>query len=446
MTASRERRAAGVCATLVLFTVLAGDFWRNTISWYGFGAVAGLLLIASVVLLVRSRPSVRFWKLPVPLIGFLLLATASIAWSEYRGVTIMGAGLQWATTAGALFLALALTWSEFVAALHRALRAILGLSLLFELVVSVFVRQPVLPFFTDYGDRKIPKAFYWSRDLLFEGGRIQGIVGNANLLAMIALLGLIVFGVRLAAAEHRRRSDWAWIAVAVLTLGLTRSSTVIAATVLTGMVLALALVARRLTPRGRIIVLACVAVVAVAGAAALLSAAPEVLGFFGKSLDLTGRVDIWAAVSNLAAQRPVFGWGWSSYWAPWVEPFSGLAVRCGVEYLQAHNAYLDVWFQLGLVGAALFIGLVVSTVARAWWAAIDRPQRTPGEPLPYSALDLLPLLVMAALVAQSLTESRLLIESGWVLLVTMAVATKLGTARSESVSSATRPYSPSLVD
>jgi exopolysaccharide production protein ExoQ len=446
MTGSRDRAGAGVCATLVLFTVLAGDFWRNTLSWYGFGVVAAGLLVWSVVLLVRSRPRVRFWKLPVPLIGFLLFATASLAWSRYQGVTVLGVGLQWATTAGALFLALALTWREFVAALHRAIRVILGLSLVFELVVSVFVRQPLLPFFTDYGDRDIPKAFYWSRNLLFEGGRIQGIVGNANLLGMVALLGLIVFGVRLAALEHRRRRDWAWILVAVATLLLTTSSTVLIATAVTAVVLVLALVARRLTPRGRVGLLVGIAVSALVSGATLASFAPRVLGVFGKGWDLTGRTDIWAAVIDLAVQRPVLGWGWSSYWAPWVEPFSGLAVRNGVEYLQAHNAYLDVWFQLGLVGAALFVCLVVSTVARAWWAAIDRPQRTPGHPLPFSALDLLPLLVMAALVAQSLTESRLLIEGGWVLLVTMAVATKVGTARSESVSSAARPYSPALVD
>ena len=131
MTGSRERAAAAVCATLVLFTVLAGDFWRNTLSWYGFGVVAAGLLVWSVVLLVRSRPRVRFWKLPVPLIGFLLFATASLAWSQYQGVTALGVGLQWATTAGALFLALALTWREFVDALHRAIRVILGLSLVF---------------------------------------------------------------------------------------------------------------------------------------------------------------------------------------------------------------------------------------------------------------------------------------------------------------------------
>ena len=74
------------------------------------------------------------------------------------------------------------------------------------------------------------------------------------------------------------------------------------------------------------------------------------LGLFGKSDDLTGRLDIWNAVIGLAAQRPWFGWGWVGYWPPWVEPFDGLAVRNGVEYLQAHNAWLDVWLQLGIVG------------------------------------------------------------------------------------------------
>jgi len=446
MTGSRDRRAAGACAALVLFTVLAGDFWRNTISWYGFAAVTAALFVWTLVLLVRSRPRVRFWKLPVPLIGFLLLATLSLAWSRYPGVTAAGVGIQWATTVGALFLALALTWREFVLALDRALRAVLGLSLLFELVVSVFVRRPVLPFFTDYGDAKIPDAYYWSRDLLFEGGRIQGVVGNANLLGMIALLAIIVFGVQLASVERARRRDWIWPAVAVAVLVLTRSSTVLVAGVATVVVLLLALLARRLAPRGRVVLLAVVAAAAVGAGAVLVTAAPAILALLGKSPDLTGRVDIWRAVTDLAVQRPLLGWGWSSYWAPWVEPFSGLAVRNGVEYLQAHNAYLDVWFQLGVFGAALFIGLVLSTVARAWWAAIDRPQRVPGEPLPYSAFDLLPLLVMTALVAQSFAESRMLVEGGWVLLVTMAVATKLGTARSESVSSAARPYSPALVD
>ena len=54
-------------ATLVLFTGLAGDFWRNLLSWYGFGAVVLLILSGSIVLLVRGRGAVRLSRMPYPL-------------------------------------------------------------------------------------------------------------------------------------------------------------------------------------------------------------------------------------------------------------------------------------------------------------------------------------------------------------------------------------------
>jgi O-antigen ligase len=120
----------------------------------------------------------------------------------------------------------------------------------------------------------------------------------------------------------------------------------------------------------------------------------------------------------------VFGWGWVSYWAPWVEPFTTLAVRKGVTYLQAHNAWLDVWFQLGVVGLVIFILLVVTTLKRSWFLAVDRPRVALVDDLPYTALTLLPLLLIAALIAQSAAESRMLVEAGWMILVVVSVKTK----------------------
>ena len=85
----------------------------------------------------------------------------------------------------------------------------LGLSLVFELWVSLFVRAPILPgFVVEKADDPIE---YWSRNNLFEGGRLQGIMGNANLLGPIALLAIIVFAIRFAAGAPRRgaaRSAW----------------------------------------------------------------------------------------------------------------------------------------------------------------------------------------------------------------------------------------------
>jgi O-antigen ligase len=107
----------------------------------------------------------------------------------------------------------------------------------------------------------------------------------------------------------------------------------------------------------------------------------------------------------------VLGWGWVGYWPPWVAPFNRLIVRGGVQYLQAHNAYLDIAFQVGIPGLLAFVVVVGSLVYRSLRLAIaPRP------------LALLPLLLTVALLTQALAESRLLIEGNWALLVMLSVA------------------------
>jgi len=147
------------------------------------------------------------------------------------------------------------------------------------------------------------------------------------------------------------------------------------------------------------------------------------LALVGRSDDLTGRLDIWSAVVELAQQRPWFGWGWVSYWAPWVEPFDDLVVIRGVTYLQAHNAWLDVWLQLGIVGLVLVSVLVLATTVRTVSWAVNFPR---GDVVDPAALRLAPVLVLAMLLVHSLAESRLLIEAGLLLLVWMWTGAPLG--------------------
>jgi len=424
MSAVRSRFVVRTFATLVLFTVLAGQFWRNLGGWWGFGAIAVVVVIGSAVGLIREKPDWKWRRFPKALIIFMVIATLSIAWSFYPGASALGVGLQWGTTLAALYVALVLTWAELLRTFSNALRFILALSLLFELFVGGVLQRAVLPFFVDYGTDTVPQAFYWSRGLLLSGGPIEGIVANRNLLGFLALLAVIVFAVQLAAKTVRRGWGVFWLALAVLTLLLTRSATVTLTALVVLAALGLALWARGVSPQARRPVYVVAAASVVAATTALIAFFPLLLDAFGKSEDLTGRFDIWASVAELAGQRPVFGWGWVSYWVPWVEPFDGLAVRNGVTYLQAHNAWLDVWLQLGAVGLVVFAALVLSTLWRSWFLAIDRPRLGVADTAPYAASALLPLLVMAALLAQSLAESRLLIEYGWLLLVVMAIMTK----------------------
>ena len=169
---------------------------------------------------------------------------------------------------------------------------------------------------------------------------------------MVALLGLIVFGSLLAAGSVRRAQGIGWLVVAGAVMLLTRSATVILVGVIVLVALGFALWARRVGPdrrRGVYWAAAGALVASVDPAARVLERAARACSARARTSPVASTSG--TPSSDSRAQRPWFGWGWVGYWPPWVEPFDGLAVRNGVEYLQAHNAWLDVWLQLGIVGA-----------------------------------------------------------------------------------------------
>jgi len=415
----RERRVA--LAAITLFTLLAGDFWRYSITWFGWGAIILLLAAAWAAVAVRSR--VPWRGTPIALVAFGALCVMSVVWSNYPFVSALGALTTVLTIGGGIVMARTLDLDQVLRALGVALRWVIGLSLLFELAVATIVRAPVLPLWVSY-EGEIPRAYYWSRAELFEvldGGRIQGIVGNANLLGFAAMLAVIVFSLQLAERRVGQAAGWGWLAAAALAFALAGSSTMIIAALVVAVVLALVLLARRLTASGQRRLLAASAVGGVVVVAAATLAQDALLSLLGRSGDLTNRVDIWTAVGELIGERPALGWGWVSYWAPWVEPFDGLVVIGGVQHLQAHNAWFDVMLQLGILGLIVFAALIVSTAVRTTAWAVDAPL---GDEPASSAARLLPVLVLALLLVQSLAESRLLLEAGLLLLSWIAAASR----------------------
>ena len=413
---SRREVYQRVLATLGFFTMTAGDLWRDLLSWWGWGAICVILLILAIIEIVHARVDLR--RLPFALIGFLLLIVVSIFWSDYPTATLAGWAATFSVAFFAIFLATVIDLETMLRTFGVALRWILGLSLLFEFVVSAFIRRPVLPLFVDYSKLdKIPPAFYWSRDLLFHGGQIQGIQGNSNLLALSALLALIVFAVQWVSGTASKVWLAFWIVVALATMALTRSSTVLialAAVILVGVFLWLV---RSTSGARRGIVYAGGAVVALGIAAVGIFANGAVLKLLGKSADFTHRTEIWQRVLPLANERPAAGWGWTGWWAPWVEPFKHLAVFKGVTYLQAHDAWIDIYFQLGVIGLIVFGLLVLTTLGRSWLMAIEAGPRR-GR-----LVELFPVLIMVALIVHSIAESRLLVEILFALLVISAIRT-----------------------
>ena len=425
MPATEYRKAKTGLAVVTLFLLFAGEAIRSAAGWIPFGIVSVLIALAYVVIIVKQRARIRWRSTPLWLTVFVALAILSVTWAYSPPNTALTLVPFILVTLGACGIVLTLPWTDIVRALGTTLRWILAASVLFELWVSVFVGHAIYPIYVDTTAEKIPAVYQWSRDLLFEGGPIQGIVGNRNQLGFIALIALIVFCVQLADRTIWRSWGIIWVGIAGITLLLTRSATDALALVAVAIVVIFALWMRRVAPGKRKPVYA-VAALLVAVSALLYSVArPTLLSLLGKSEDLTGRLDIWASVSTLAEQRPVVGWGWLSPWVPWLAPFNDVAVYHGVHYLQAHNMWLDIWLQLGILGVIALALTMISVMWRSWFVAIDRPRWDLNETRPYQANSLLPLLITTALVVQSFAESQLVIQSGWALVVILSLSVKL---------------------
>lgn len=427
MPAKEYRKAKTGLAVVTLFMLFAGEAIRNLLGWEIFMGMGVLITAIYIVVIIRARHLIHWRSIPFWLAFFALFAVASVTWAYSPANTALTLWPFIEVTIGGVGIALTLPWNDFIRALGTTLRWILAASLLFELWVSVFVGHAIYPVFIDTSGEKVPAVYQWSRNLLLEGGPIQGVVGNRNQLGFIAVIALIVFSIQLAQKTVWRNWGTVWILIALLTIGLTRSATDIIALAAVVAVAALVLWMRSVPATKRRPVYLTAFTVIIALTVLVNVASSAILAVFGKGSDLTGRTDIWAAVTAMAEQRPVFGWGWLSPWVPWLEPFNNLAVRSGVHYLQAHNVWLDVWMQLGYVGVIALAIAMFALLSRSWFIAIDRPQWDLVETRPYSASSLLPLLVTVALLAQSFAESQLVVQSGWALVVILSLTVMVPT-------------------
>ncbi|GAA2854889.1 O-antigen ligase family protein [Microbacterium arabinogalactanolyticum] len=417
-------------AVLCLFSVFAHTAVYNLLGTAGSAAVLVVLTLGAlgiwVPAIARQRPTRFPWRrLPWAALGYGALALISVLWSRWPGATVLTWSLMAAITATALMVATMLTWQEIVRALSTTLKLILGLSVVIELWVSLVVRHPILPNFAELPPGKINPVSYWVRGNLFNGGRIQGIVGNAHELAMMCLFALLVFAVLYAARVRRRGLLIGWAVLAVVLLVKGASTTVYLGIVVILAVAAAALIARAAkTPAARRGVYLAFTAIAVIGVAAAVLLRDRVLGLFGKGSDLTGRVEIWQAVWERAITRPVFGNGFSSPWVPWDPAFDRWILNHGITVFHAHDMWLDVFLQLGIVGVVVMLVAWLALLWRSWFFAVDRPRWDLDAQRPYSALSLLPLLLTTALLFEGIAESAPIMLWGWMLLILLSFKMK----------------------
>lgn len=396
-------------ATWIVANAACGDAVRNVIGYPAWGALVGLTFIWVGVELWLLR--VRLWRLPVPLVAFAAMATASALWAISPGWSLVGSIVLIGTILSAVLVA-SLPYRTILDIVHWTMQGLLIASLLFEAFVALVLRRPLFPLWADYPD-DVSGELHWSSGVMFEGGRISGVMGNANLLGMVALIALVVAGCRAAAGLDRR--TWpAWVALPILIHALTRSATVLFATAMVAVLVFLVVAWVRWRGAAFYRIFGIAVAIGLTCVGLIVGNWATVTDFLGRDADMTGRFDIWGRVIDLGLTSPVVGVGYLGYWLPWVPPFDRLGELHGMVYLQAHDVWLDVFMQLGIVGVLLWGGLQYRAVANSLGALYRAPI---GE----RALNAIPLLLWVALFVQGLAESRPWIEFGMILLTIFAI-------------------------
>ena len=160
--------------------------------------------------------------------------------------------------------------------------------------------------------------------------------------------------------------------------------------------------------------LAVMGVLLLTAAAGLIyqNAAP-ILGLLGRDATLTGRTDIWQAVLDSIMRRPLLGYGYGAFWNGLQGESANVILACGWAVPHAHNGFLEVWLQLGLVGLSLLIATLVLAI-RDFSVCF-----TPSRPRVVDwYVGLLLIVILYSFVEPLLLSER---SVGWVLYVTACV-------------------------
>lgn len=376
---------------------------RSVLGWAGLVAVlAGLVVLAAFSLAAR-RPSTDWHGLlPISILVVLGWSALSTVWSGYTALTLAGVGYQLAFAFLAVYIALARDTIQIVRATGDVLRLLLGLSLALEVFSGVLIDLPI-PFLGIQGD-------------LARFGPIQGIYGSRNVLGLVALIALITFVVELRSRSLRRGPAIGSIWLAVLCLVLAGSPVVVLVAVFVGLA-SLALYALRRTPAESrwMLQLGLLGASLIAALTGWIARAP-LIELLNAGSEFGVRYRLWAEMMRLTGLHPLEGWGWVGYWPNNVTPYGWLDFVTGRDQTSGLNAFVDVYFQLGLVGLLAFTALVGLAFVRSWLLASNKRP----------VVQVWPALILVALLVASAAESTILVEFGWVLLLICAVKASQG--------------------
>jgi O-antigen ligase len=127
-----------------------------------------------------------------------------------------------------------------------------------------------------------------------------------------------------------------------------------------------------------------------------------VLEQLGKDLTFTGRTAVWVDVWAKIGERPWLGFGYNAFWLGAESEAADIWRVHGWQPNHAHNGYLDLWLELGLVGVTLVLVHLLLNTRRAFLWAVTSKTAESLWPLVYITLLFMFNFNYSVLVSQSI--------------------------------------------
>ena len=362
----------------VIWMWLVGS--RSLSQWFGVGpgnlngtlegspldaAVFGLLVAMGAIVLLRRRRYTRaYLAVMTPIVAYSVYCLMSVVWAPYPVPALK----RWVKDVGDVVMVLIICTDPRPLEACRRLFSRVGFILLpFSMVLIRF---------TTLGRT-------WNNDGLLA---IVGVTDNKNTLGLITFvisLG-VLWNIRwlLSNRGEQNRSGRLVAQGILLTCGLSlllmaHSSTSLACFLLgSGLMVATHLRTVRCQP-SRVRWL-CIATLAAGVLATVFGGAGDVANALGRDTTFSGRTNIWAALMP-AVSNPIIGVGFDSFWtSPDARIFHSNLNRQhwyhAEQINEAHNGYIEVYLNLGWIGACLIVVILTIGLWRASRACQINPE------------------------------------------------------------------------
>jgi O-antigen ligase len=192
----------------------------------------------------------------------------------------------------------------------------------------------------------------------------RGLMVHKNMLGALMSYGVLVAYYSISLKTNGRAVSFLTFAICLLLLVMSRSATsFISVAVVTPLIVFCYLVDQAQKPATKFLLIMIGAVV-VGLIGFLMTEMDAILASVGRSATLTGRSEIWPTIWALIWDSPIRGHG-HAFWSSETPLRLAIWTTLGWVINNAHNTFLDIWFQLGLPGLVIFFTMLALCFLRS---------------------------------------------------------------------------------